>query len=234
MSLLSNLLLLLLSTSLICAVSSVYKADDLASGAGGPNKRANLSDTELLNYIQQWLIAKKIQRGKNETAPSPTASPQQKDRQEVTSQTRTSEQPSKSPLQARLELLIANPNTPPETKSVLKFLLEGNTTQTPFSTPANTPSTHSSENRSGASTLIWPLTCMAVILQGTGNKHLQGSSVSTTVGLHHTRSTEYLLSVNLVWHDLKLQDGSPTVVEIEDWKILGSYPLKNHSYAGEW
>ena len=169
MSPLSNLLLLLLSTSLICAVSSVYKPDDLASGAGGPNKRANLSDTELLDYIKQWLIAKKIQyqRRKNETAPSPTASPQQIDRQEVTSQTRTSEQPSKSPLQARLELLIANPNTPPETKSALKFLLEGNTMQTPLFTPANTLSTHSSENRSGASTLVWPLTCMAVILQGT-------------------------------------------------------------------
>ena len=125
MSILSNLLLLLLlllSTSLVCAVASGDKGKDVAGNAGGPNMNIgrNLSNNEILKSIRQ-LVAK-YQQKNSET----TSSPIPLSENETTSQTHIPEQPSKSLLRARLESLMASPNTSQEIKSVLKPLLKGN------------------------------------------------------------------------------------------------------------
>ena len=112
MSILSNLILLLLSTSLVCAAASDDQGKDVAGNAGGPNMNifGNLSDTEILNSIKQWL-AVRYQRGKNETTSSPIPLSQKKAGQKNETISKTEpEPPSKSPLQARLESLMANPN----------------------------------------------------------------------------------------------------------------------------
>ena len=145
MSILSNLILLLLSTSLVCAAASDDEGKDVAGNAGGPNMNifGNLSDIEVLRSIKQW-VAVRYQRGKNETTSSPIPLSQkkavQKSENETISKTEP-EPPSKSPLRARLESLrarleslMANPNTSVETKSALKLVLTGNTAQSPFST----------------------------------------------------------------------------------------------------
>ena len=133
MSILSNLLLLLLSTSLICAVASDDKSKDVASNAGGPNMNiwGNLSEAEMMNLFKHWLTTG-YQRGKNETTSSPILSSQrkvgQKSENETISKTEPEpEPPSKSPIRARLESLMANPNISVEIKSALKLLLTGNT-----------------------------------------------------------------------------------------------------------
>ena len=114
----------------------------------------NLSKSEILKYFKRY-IADKYQRAKNTTSSSPVQQKfGQKFENETTSQTNTPEPPSKSPIQARLELLMGNPNVPPDIKSALKFLLEGNTTQsalstTPMPVPQSTDYDESSGNESG-------------------------------------------------------------------------------------
>ena len=114
----------------------------------------NLSKSEILKHFKQY-IADKYQRAKNTTSSSPVQQKfGQKFENETTSQTNTPEPPSKSPIQARLELLMGNPNVPPDIKSALKFLLEGNTTQsavstTPTPVPQSTDYDESSGNESG-------------------------------------------------------------------------------------